>query len=248
MNRIGEHADLQDDLAGARQPRRPLDAVALAKPLALDLVFIQAPPQHEQLITPDGGLGAEIADRLGCGLLDGGKALLEGKRGEAFVIGMQVIEIDAVGILLVRLDLLDDLVLDIVQGLRIAGGPVLRAALAALDREPQFVGDAIHVEIEENRGGRAVSVGGLAQQGPDARNGRKAGSGSAHDDVSLRFRAANVQAAARLNPGSLRKRVTVSYQIVAGVYRGLWVGAEGRIAESWRNGGHKPFRGFATSM
>jgi hypothetical protein len=78
-------------------------------------------------------------------------------------------------------------VLDIVHGLRVAGRAVLRAALAALDREPQFVGDAIHVQIEENRGGRAVSVGGLAQQGPDARDGRKAGSGSAHDDVSLRL-------------------------------------------------------------
>ena len=51
---------------------------------------------------------------------------------------MQVIEIDAVGILLVRLDLLDDLVLDIVQGLRIAGGAVLCAGLAALHGEPQL--------------------------------------------------------------------------------------------------------------
>src|ERR1700733_12463016 len=100
---------------------------------------------------------------------------------------MQVIEIDAVGILLVRLDPLDDSVLDIVQGLRIAGGAVLRAALAALDGEPQLVGDAIDVEIEKNRGGRAVRVGRLAQQGPNARNGRGAGSGSAHDDASLRL-------------------------------------------------------------
>ena len=75
----GQHADLQDHLAEARQPRRPLDAVTLAKPLALDLVFVQASPQHEQLIAADGGLGAEIADRLGRRLLDGGKALLEAK-------------------------------------------------------------------------------------------------------------------------------------------------------------------------
>jgi hypothetical protein len=100
-----------------------------------------------------------------------------------------MIEIDAVGILLVRLDPLGDSVLDIVHGLRVARGPVLRAALAAKGREPQLVGDAVHAEIEENRGGRAVSVGGLAQQGPNARDGRKAGSGSAHDNVSLRSRA-----------------------------------------------------------
>jgi hypothetical protein len=78
-------------------------------------------------------------------------------------------------------------VLDIVQGLRIAGGAVLRATLAALDGEPQLVGDAIDAEIEKNRGGRAIRMGGLAQQGPDARDGRGAGSGSAHDDVSLRL-------------------------------------------------------------
>ena len=161
--------------------------MTLAKPLALDLVFIEAAAQHEQFIAADGGLGAEIADRFRRGLLDGRKPLLEGERGEALVVGVQVIEIDGVGILLVRLDPLDDLVLDIVGGLRIAGGAVLRAALAAIGREPQLVGDAIDVEIEKDRGGRAVSVGGLAQQGPDARDGRGAGSGSAHDDVSLRL-------------------------------------------------------------
>jgi hypothetical protein len=87
----------------------------------------------------------------------------------------------------VRLDPLHDLVLDIVGALRVAGGPVLRPALAPRRLEPQLVGDAIHVEIEKHGRGRAVSVGGLAQQGPDARDGRGAVSGSAHDDVSLRL-------------------------------------------------------------
>jgi hypothetical protein len=72
-------------------------------------------------------------------------------------------------------------------------------------------------------------MGGLAQQGPDARDGRRAGSGSAHDDVSLRLELRMCEPAARLNPGSPRKRAIVSYRIVAGVYRDLleWGGAKG---------------------
>jgi hypothetical protein len=51
----------------------------------------------------------------------------------------------------------------------------------------QFLGDAIHVQIEENRGRRAIGMGGLAQQRPDTRNGRWPGSGGAHGDLGLQL-------------------------------------------------------------
>ena len=131
-----QHADLQDDLAEAGQPRRTFDAVTRAKTLALDLRFIEAATQHEQFIAADRGFGPEIAHCFRRGLLNGREALFETEGGQAFVVGVNVVEIDAVRILLVRLDSLDDLMFDIIQGLRIAGRPVLRAAFAAALGEP----------------------------------------------------------------------------------------------------------------
>ena len=45
-----------------------------------------------------------------------------------------------------------------------------RPALAAERGQPEFVGDAIDVQVEKNRGSRAIMMGGLTQQGPDARD------------------------------------------------------------------------------
>ena len=73
MNRDGQHADLPDDLADQRRPP-DAEAVTLAKPLALDFVFIQTSPQREQFVAADRSLGAEIADRLGRRLLVGKSA------------------------------------------------------------------------------------------------------------------------------------------------------------------------------
>jgi hypothetical protein len=112
-----EHADLQDDLAGARQASRTLDAVTRAEALAFDFRFIETAAQYEQLIAPHGGLGAKIADRFGRGLLNGCKALFEAERSQAFVIGVEVVDIDAVRILLVRFNSFDNLMFDIIQGL-----------------------------------------------------------------------------------------------------------------------------------
>ena len=114
-----QNAGLQNDLAGTCQPRRALDAMVLAKLLALDLGFVEPATQDEKLVAADGGFGAKIADRLRRGLLDGRKALLETERVHPLVIGVELVEIDDIGILLVRLDALDDLVFDVVQRLRV---------------------------------------------------------------------------------------------------------------------------------
>ena len=68
--------------------------------------------------------------------MNGREALFETEGGQAFVVGVNVVEIDAVRILLVRLNSLDDLMFNIIQGLRIAGRAVLRAAFAAALGEP----------------------------------------------------------------------------------------------------------------
>ena len=123
-------------------------------------ISLRRAPQHEKLVAADGGLGAKIADRLGRGLLDGGKALLETKRVQALVIGVELVEIDDIGILLVRLDALDDLVFDIVQGLGVGWWADFPPRARCRARQPQFVGDAIDVEVEKNRGGRTVTWAG----------------------------------------------------------------------------------------
>jgi hypothetical protein len=61
-------------------------------------------------------------------------------------------------------------VLDIVQRLRVGCRPIFRPALAAERGQPEFVGDAIDVQVKKNRGSRAIMMGGLTQQGPDARD------------------------------------------------------------------------------
>src|SRR5436189_3725099 len=106
-------------------PGRALDPVTAAKALALDFGFIQAAAKCKQFVAADGGLGAEIPDRLRGRLLNDRKALLEAQRSDAIVVGVQVVEIDRMRILLVGLDALDNLVLDIVEGLRVARGAVL---------------------------------------------------------------------------------------------------------------------------
>jgi hypothetical protein len=71
-------------------------------------------------------------------------------------------------------------------------------------------------------------VGGLAQQGPDARDGRGAGSGSAHDDASLRLElrmCAGRPSQAR-DPAAARDRVL---PIRGGSIQGV-VGGSGRLA------------------
>ena len=165
-----ENAGLQNDLARACQPRRPLDAVVLAKLLALDLGFVEAAAQHEKLVAADGGFRAKIADRLRRGLLDGGKALLEAECVQPLVIGVKLVEIDDIGILLVSLDALDDLVFDVVESLRVGGRPIFRPALVAECDQAKFVGNAVDVQVEKNRGGRTIVMGRLTQQGPDARD------------------------------------------------------------------------------
>src|SRR5580658_9609590 len=87
----GQHADLEDDLAGACQACRTLDAVTRAKTLALDLRFIEAATQHKQLIAAYGGFSPKIAHRFRRGLLNGRKAFLETEGGQAFIVGVDVI-------------------------------------------------------------------------------------------------------------------------------------------------------------
>jgi hypothetical protein len=180
-----KNAGLQDHLAGTCQPRRALDAVVLAKQFALDLGLVEAAAQDEEFVAADGGFGAKVANRFRCGLLDGGKALLEGECVHPLVIGVKMFEIDDVRILFVGLDALDHLVLDVVHGLGVGRGAAFRAAFAAECGQPQFVGHAIDVEVEKDGGCRAIMVGGLAQQGPDARDRGRAGSGETHDVFSL---------------------------------------------------------------
>jgi hypothetical protein len=67
-------------------------------------------------------------------------------------------------ILLVGLDQLHDPMLDVVEGLRIAGWPILGSPRAALNRQIKIVRDAIDVEIEKHLGGRPIWMLGLAQQ------------------------------------------------------------------------------------
>jgi hypothetical protein len=74
---------------------------------------------------------------------------------------VKLFEIDDVCILFMRLDALDDLVLDIVHGLRIGRWPAFRTPFAAERNQAQLIGDAIDIEIEKNRGRRAIMVGGL---------------------------------------------------------------------------------------
>ena len=83
------------------------------------------------------------------------------ERVQPLVIGVKLVEIDDVGILLVRLDALDDLVLDVVHRLGVGCRPIFRAALAAERGQPEFVGDAIDVQVEKNRGSRAIMMGRL---------------------------------------------------------------------------------------
>ncbi len=181
----GEDADLEDHLTGAAQARRPFDAVALAKAFALELGFVEAAAQREQLVAAHGGLGPEIAHRLGGGLLDDGKPLFEAQRRHALVIGVQVIEVKGVRILLVGFDALDDLMLDIVQRLRLGCRPVLRAALLSLGGELHVVGDAIHIQVEKDRGCRAIRMRGLIQQPPNPRNGGLSGSGRSRHGLAV---------------------------------------------------------------
>ena len=61
-------------------------------------------------------------------------------------------------------------VLDVVQRLRIRRRPVFRATLGAKYADAHFVGDAIDVQVEKNRGGGPVGMSWLTQQGPDARD------------------------------------------------------------------------------
>ena len=105
----------------------------------------------------------KIAHRFRRGLLNGRKAFLETEGGQAFIVGVDVIEIDDVGILLVRLNSFDDLMFNIIQRLGVAGRPVLRATFGSKRAEPQFVCDAIHIQIEKDRGCRAIVMGGLVQ-------------------------------------------------------------------------------------
>ena len=132
-----------------------------AKLFALDLRFVEAAAQHEQLIAADGGFGAKIADSFRRSLLDGRKAFLEAERVHPLVIGVKLVEIDDVRILFVGLDALDDLVFDIVHRLRVRRRPIFRAALASERSQSEFVRDAVDVQVEKNRGCRAIMVGGL---------------------------------------------------------------------------------------
>ncbi len=68
------------------------------------------------------------------------------------------------GILLVGLDQLHDPMLDVVEGLRIAGWPILGSPCTALNRQTKIVRDAIDVEIEKHLRGRPIWMLGLAQQ------------------------------------------------------------------------------------
>jgi hypothetical protein len=85
-------------------------------------------------------------------------------------------------------------------------------------------------------------MGGLAQQGPDARDGRGAGSGSAHDDVSLRLELRMCQGMCKLPPvstpetcGSARQCLTESWHEYTGACWWGWRGGRsGRMAVSYR--------------
>jgi hypothetical protein len=61
----------------------------------------------------------------------------------------------------VSLDALDDLVLDIVHRLCVGRWPIFRAPLAAEHGQSKFVSDAVDVQVEKDRGCRAIMMGGL---------------------------------------------------------------------------------------
>jgi hypothetical protein len=61
----------------------------------------------------------------------------------------------------VSLDALDDLVLDIVHRLCVRRRPIFRATLAAEHGQSKFVRDTVDVQVEKDRGCRAIMVGGL---------------------------------------------------------------------------------------
>jgi hypothetical protein len=67
-------------------------------------------------------------------------------------------------ILLVGLDQFHDLMLNVVERLRVARWPVLGPALGSIVRQVQIVGDPIDVQIEKYLGAGPIRMLGLAQQ------------------------------------------------------------------------------------
>src|SRR6516225_8947875 len=101
-------------------------------------------------------------------------------------------------ILLMRFDPFDHAVLDVVHGLGVRGRPLLRPALGAAGDERELVGETVDIEIEKDRGSRPIMMGRLVQQRSNARNGRLAGSGSAHADFNVSYRASRANRGNRL--------------------------------------------------
>jgi hypothetical protein len=61
----------------------------------------------------------------------------------------------------VSLDALDDLVFDIVHRLRVGRRTIFCPTLSSKRGQSEFVRDAIGVQVEKNRGGWAIMMGGL---------------------------------------------------------------------------------------
>ncbi len=92
------------------------------------------------------------------------ETLFEIQRRQPLIIRVKVLKIDRMRILFVAFDKFDDLMLNVVEGLRIGRWAILGSPVGAIDRQVQIVRDAVYVEIEKYLGGRPIRMLGLAQQ------------------------------------------------------------------------------------
>ena len=154
----GKNPDLENDFTEARKSCRPFDAMTGTKSFALHFGLVEAATQPEQLIAADGGLRSKIPNRLGSSLLNGREALFEAQGRNAIVVGVNVVEVNRVRCLLMRLDPFNNLMLNVVQGLGICGRAVLRTAFLASSDKPQFVGNAIDIQVKKDGSRRTILV------------------------------------------------------------------------------------------
>ena len=137
-------------LPPAAQRAVRLQLVAPAKVVALDLDVAQVAAQAVQFVAALGGLGAEFAHRRGRCLADGREPALEVEAGQPFLVECNLVEQDAVGAVLLRLDALDDQALDIVEGGGVGRGLLLGAALGPELSHLEVGGELGDVQRREN--------------------------------------------------------------------------------------------------
>ena len=124
-----QNADLQGEVSAGCPARGTPQLVAPAKVVALGLDVAQVAAQAMQLVTALGGLGAEFAHRGRRRLPDGCEAALEVEAGQPFLVEVKLVEQDAVGAVLLRLDAFDDQALDVVEDGRVGRRLFVGAAL-----------------------------------------------------------------------------------------------------------------------